>query len=126
LDLKFLNNSEPFKDIRFQVKPVPRGLVGVAYQRKRLVYDDKLTLDDRKKLYNLNTFLLENGVISRTDFAIAKPIIDKNDKVVEIITFDTEQNVEIPIDKHKKKEVEDLIKIYSNMFSKILTLIKLQ
>lgn len=121
VDFDFLNNSSSLNGMRFEVEPMNCGLVGVAYAKKSLVYDDKLTLKERHKQYNLNNIHTENHVISKTDFAVAKPVIDKNNKVVEIITFDTEQDVEIPTDISKKKSIENMIRIHSDIYSKILT-----
>ena len=123
IDYTFLNDSEPINGIKFEVSPVQRGLVGVSYARKKLVYDDDLSSTQRIKMYNLNNFHKENSVIAKTDFAIAKPIITENNKVIEIITYDTEQSITIPSDINNK-ELKKTIRIYSDIFSKILKALK--
>lgn len=100
----------------FQVFPIPRGLVGLAYQAGEVRFDDKLK--ERKELFNLNNKHLNTGVIANTDFAIAKPIVKNNGKVSAILTFDTAQDVTIP--KNKKEDLKDLILFHSRLFENIL------
>ena len=68
--------------------------------------------------YNLNNSHKSNGVIANTDFAIAKPVIE-NGKIKSIMTFDTEQDVEIP--EEKRIKAQNLMIYYSDLFSKVIT-----
>lgn len=112
----FLNKEGNSENFSFQVSPIQRGLVGVAYAKKCIMYDDKLT--ERMEKYNLNNNHKNNNVIANTDFAIVKPFVNKNDKVKSIIAFDTEQDVSIPDE--KRKDVERLMLYYSDLFGKLL------
>lgn len=106
----------------FEVSPVPRGLVGAVYNNKDFMYDDKLS--ERMDRYNLNTFHKSKSVINTTEFAIAKAVVSKKEHVQSIITFDTKQEISIPVDTATKKNVDRIIHYYTDLFGKIIPHIK--
>lgn len=114
----FLSDNTSNKDFTFQVSPVPRGLVGLVYKNKAMTYDDRIS--ERKVEYNLNHSHLNNNIIANTDFVLAKPFINKSGDVEYIITFDTEQNVEIPRDENERKKIEKTMIYYSDLFGNLL------
>jgi len=106
----------------FEVSPIPRGLVGAVYCTKDFIYDDSLS--ERMDIYNLNAFHKSKSVINSTEFAIAKAVVTKKEKVQSVITFDTKQEVKIPQDAKVKKNVDRIIHYYTDIFGKIIPHIK--
>lgn len=114
----FLSDNTSNNDYTFQVSPIARGLVGLVYKNKAMTYDDKIS--ERKIEYNLNHSHLNDNVIANTDFVLAKPFVDKLGNVKYIITFDTEQNIEIPKDENERKKIEKTMIYYSDLFGNLL------
>lgn len=87
-----IRNIEPFarKDItehlRFRVEPDAQGLVGMAYSRKSIVYDDHL-VETNNSEYSLN-----QAQVNRTSnllWSICIPILDDKNEVVAIMAIDS-------------------------------------
>lgn len=117
----FLNNEGHNEKFDFQVSPIQRGLVGVAYGKKKIMYDDRLM--ERMDEFNLNNIHKSNPVIANTDFAIVRPFVGKKNKIKSMIAFDTEQDVTISDDLNRAK-IEGIMLYYSNIFGKLLTGLK--
>lgn len=114
-NLDYLNFEEKSAKFGFEVNPVPRGLVGVAFQKKIVMIDDRLK--ERSKEFNLSQDNLNTAAIRNVDFAIVKPF-GENGNVSWLLSFDTTQNIEIPDD--KKKEIADIVAYYSDLFGKLV------
>lgn len=98
-------------NLEFQVEPKVQGLVGVCYLKHSMVYDDNLSITNNKN------YDMTNDQIQRTsnlEWIICCPILDNNDKVIAIISFDGTRSVSI-----KQSQINALSKqIY--MFSRML------
>lgn len=90
-----IRNIEPFakKDItehlRFRVEPDIQGLVGQAYNRGYIVYDDTLALTNDKE------YSLDKSQISRTSkllWSVCVPIFNENSEVFAVMAFDSDSS----------------------------------
>jgi hypothetical protein len=91
-------------DLTFQVQPKPQGLVGKCYNDKKLVHDFNLKENQEDPIYDL-----KKSQIQKTDFcqfAIAVPIINNDESIDAIITFDSRIKIDDPSD----ETWEELIK----------------
>lgn len=88
----FIRNIEPFanKDItehlKFRVDPDPQGLVGSAYSKKSIVYDDNLAET------NSTSYSLDQAQVSRTSallWSICVPILNEKNEVIAIMALDS-------------------------------------
>ena len=99
-----IRNIEPFakKDItehlRFRVELDIQGLVGDAYERGSIVYDDDLPLT------NETEYSLDKAQLSRTSkllWSLCVPILDENNKVFAVMAFDSDSS---PLDIASNKD----------------------
>tara|TARA_R100000935_G_C2783278_1_gene142661 strand:- start:118 stop:819 length:702 start_codon:yes stop_codon:yes gene_type:complete len=118
-NIDFLNYEGKSDSFGFEVSPVPRGLIGVSYTIGKILVDDNLR--ERAEVFNLSNDYKSIAAIANVDFAIVKPFYEGK-KISWFLTFDTEQDVEIPPE--SKKRIELTIGYYSDLFSKLLYNIK--
>lgn len=99
-----IRNIEPFakKDItehlRFRVEPEIQGLVGAAYKRGSIVYDEDLSSTNDK------VYSLDRSQLSRTSkllWSICVPILNENNEVFAVMAFDSDSS---PLDISSNKD----------------------
>lgn len=99
-----IQNIEPFakKDItehlRFRVEPEIQGLVGEAYRRGSIVYDEDLSSTNDK------VYSLDRSQLSRTSkllWSICVPILNENNEVFAVMAFDSDSS---PLDISSNKD----------------------
>lgn len=87
-----IRNVEPFasrdvtEHLEFRVEPNPQGLVGSAYTKKSIVYDDNLSET------NSTAYSLDQTQVSRTSsllWSICIPILNENNDVIAIMALDS-------------------------------------
>jgi len=90
-----IRNIEPFakrditEHLRFRVEPEIQGLVGAAYERGAIVYDEALSIT------NSTEYSLDKSQLSRTAkllWSICVPILDENNKVFAVMAFDSDSS----------------------------------
>ncbi len=88
-----IRNIEPFanKDVTehlvFRVEPNPQGLVGSAYSKKCIVYDDNLSET------NSTSYSLDQSQVNRTSgllWSICVPILNDKNEVIAIMALDSD------------------------------------
>lgn len=96
--------AEPLK---FRVKPEPQWLVGECHANKELVYDSNMKKNVRSN-HVLSKYIKTR--ISKLQFCLCIPVLDENDEVIAIISFESEQKPDIG--EHNRSEWEDMFKYY--------------
>lgn len=79
--------------LKFEVKPKIQGIVGNVYNEKIILYDDEMTEDKLKELYNLSNF--QKSKVNGTKFVLGVPLFNEKDNVDVIITMDSEDDIKI-------------------------------
>lgn len=95
--------AEPLK---FRVKPEPQWLVGECHTNKELVYDSNMKKNIRNHI--LSKYIKTR--ISKLQFCLCIPVLDENDEVIAIISFESEQKLDIG--EHNRSTWEDMFKYY--------------
>ena len=92
-----LHVREIDEDLKFQVLPKEssQGLVGMVYESKSVKFDFQLNTNSEVKNYKLTGRQLD--VTRYCKFGIAAPIFKKDtDKIIAVVTFDSEIEIEHP------------------------------
>lgn len=97
------SHSEPLK---FRVRPDPQWLVGQCYTKKELVYDSDLK--SHKSHRGLRKYI--QARISKLQFCMCIPVLDEKDHVLAIISFDSEQKLQI--NEQNRAMWEEMIEYY--------------
>jgi hypothetical protein len=115
-----LHVKEIDEDLKFQVLPKDssQGLIGRVYESKSVKFDFQLNTNSEAKKYKLSERQLD--VTRYCKFGIAAPIFKKDtDKIIAIVTFDSEIEVEHP----SGTKWQDIIKTYCKIIHKNHTLL---
>ncbi|OUS75274.1 hypothetical protein B1748_17430 [Paenibacillus sp. MY03] len=99
--LSIVGNTDGLK---LQVKPKIQGVIGQCYAKKDVVLDEDLSSTDYKLTQS------QKNKINGTQFCLAVPLFDNNDKVTSIVSFDS--NFKISVPKNQESDIINLTKTY--------------
>lgn len=97
--------SDGLNGLKFTVRPESQGIVGRAYNDKKLLFDNELQNNIEEDIYNLTD--TQKHKTAGTSFVIASPIITDNEKIMAIVTFDSQTKVSLPASEEWKSTVRD-------------------
>ncbi len=92
-----LSDTGTTDELQFEVHPKVEGLVGRCYDGKEIVFEEDLFCSDYE--YNLNRYQ-ENKTIG-TRFCLSAPIFNYKDKVIAVISMDSEDRAVIETDEEQ-------------------------
>lgn len=85
-------------NLKFEVFPIPQGIVGEAYTSKSMIYDPDLK-NTNCTSYNLNQYQINKTNDLR--FCLCCPIFNSNGDIISVMSFDSKR--EIVINKENEK-----------------------
>jgi hypothetical protein len=89
INIEGLADKDHTTGLCFEVKPIPRGIVGQVYSINSMAYD--LNVQNSQTSYNLTPYHQQN--VRAVTMVFGVPIVDSNNRVKYIITIDSEDRL---------------------------------
>lgn len=102
------------KSLSFECYPTPQGIVGMAYNEKKILIDCEV--DPEKADYHLTAYQKDTTV--NVKFCIAAPFINTKNRVVAVLSIDSEESIDLTIE--EKTSINKIIKFYCGYIDKHL------
>lgn len=97
------------RNLEFEVSPNPKGLVGLCYKQKSMIYDDDLEHTNETEIYDLNSIQIKKT--HNLKWIICCPVLGKSGEVAAIMSLDGKSK--ITINARKESEIKEELYTFS-------------